>query len=129
MIWDDRYKFAGSIDMLFENVDGTLDIYDWKRCKNIRKANMFESASTECISHLPNSNYWHYTLQLNTYKKILELNYDKKIRNMYLICLHPIKENFQRLKVPSLDQEMLELFDDRLKKLKSTDFKNVKALL
>ena len=48
---------------------------------------------------------------------------------MYLICLHPIKEDFQRLKVPSLDQEMLELFDDRLKKLKSTDFKNVKALL
>ena len=52
MIWDKELKFAGSIDMIFRNPDGTLLIYDWKRCKNIKKDNRWQGAVTDCISHL-----------------------------------------------------------------------------
>ena len=51
--------------------NGHLSLYDWKRCKEIKKQTT-SNATTKCIEHLPNSNYWHYSLQLNTYKYLLE---------------------------------------------------------
>ena len=48
-----------------------------------------EHATTECIKHLPNTNFWHYSLQLNTYKAMLEKNYNKKVTDLYLVRLHP----------------------------------------
>ena len=35
MIYDEELKLAGSIDMVNENSDGTLQIRDWKRSKQI----------------------------------------------------------------------------------------------
>ncbi len=115
MIYDETLGLAGSIDMTFENPDGTIDIYDWKRCREIKKFNNYETATTECINHLPNTNFWHYALQLNTYKKILELNYNKKIREMYLVCLHPENktQTYMKIKVPNLDSEIVDLFARR----------------
>ena len=77
MVYDKELQLAGSIDMLYENEDGTLDICDWKRSKEIKKYNRWQSSTTECIEHLPDSNFWHYALQLNTYKFLLEKNYGK----------------------------------------------------
>ena len=119
MVYHDKWQFAGSIDMIFRNPDGTLQIYDWKRCKEIRKSNRFEYALEECISHLPNTNYWHYTLQLNIYKAILEDIYDQKVTDMYLVCLHPNNSNksFMRIKVPHLKSEIDDLLALRVQKL------------
>jgi hypothetical protein len=111
MIFDEDVKIAGSIDFVSENADGTLTIYDWKRCKEIKKTNSFgDSALTECIAHLPDTNYWHYALQLNTYKTILERKYEKKVKAMFLVGLHPALPSYQLLKVPELRQEMEDLF-------------------
>ena len=115
MVFDEDVKIAGSIDFVAENEDGTLTIYDWKRCKEIKKSNSFGgSALTECISHLPDTNYWHYALQLNTYKTILERKYGKKIKKMFLVGLHPNLPNYQVHAVPELLQEMTDLFALRL---------------
>jgi hypothetical protein len=110
-IWDRDLKMAGSIDMIFRNPDGSLLIYDWKRCKNIKKDNRFQSAITPCIGHLPDTNFWHYSLQLNTYKYILEKNYGERVVGMYLVCLHPNNANksYIRLEVPHLPSEMADL--------------------
>ena len=90
LIYDEQVKISGSIDMVYENQeDGTLAIYDWKRCKAIAKNGFNKWATTECISHLPDSNFWHYALQLNTYKTILERNYGRQVSGMYLVRLHP----------------------------------------
>ena len=111
MVWDKELKLAGSIDMIFRNPDGTLLIYDWKRCKNIKKDNRWEQATTDCISHLPDTNYWHYSLQLNTYKYMLEKNYGEKIAGMFLVCLHPNNSNksYIKIKVPDLSEEIKDL--------------------
>ena len=111
MVWDKELQMAGSIDMVFRNDDGTLLIYDWKRCKNIKKDNRYQSSTTECINHLPDTNFWHYSLQLNTYKYILEKNYGEKVVGMYLVCLHPNNANksYIRLEVPHLKSEMEDL--------------------
>ena len=112
LIYDDQIKISGSIDMVYENQeDGTLTIYDWKRCKTIAKNGFNKWATTECISHLPDSNFWHYALQLNTYKTILERNYGKRVSAMYLVRLHPDnpKKTYELLKVPALGSEIYNL--------------------
>jgi ATP-dependent exoDNAse (exonuclease V) beta subunit len=119
-VFNEDLKISGSIDMTFENVDGTLSIYDWKRSKNISKINTFNKfATTQSICHLPDSNYWHYALQLNIYKFILESKYDKKVSELYLVRLHPDAEekNYDLIKLPILNWEMNELMEERLKNI------------
>ena len=118
IIYHEDLKLAGSIDMVYENEDGTLNIYDWKRAKNISTVNNFNSfALTNEISHLPDSNFWHYGLQLNTYKAILEEKYEKKIKDLYLVRLHPDAEEktYELIKIPDLQKEIKELFKERRK--------------
>ena len=118
MIYDKELKLAGSIDMIFMNKEGNLEIYDWKRCREIKKTG-WGSSKTQCISHLPDSNYWHYSLQLNTYKAIIEKNYGKKVVKMCLVCMHPENSNksYLHFEVPDLSVEIKELFNYRMLEL------------
>lgn len=121
MVYDVELKFAGSIDMVYKNPDGTLSIYDWKRSKEITKINGFgKSAITECIEYLPDTNFWHYSLQLNTYKMILERNYGVTVRELKLVRLHPDAEhgNYEVLDVPIMKEEMDQLVEYRLSMLR-----------
>jgi len=120
MIFHEDLKLAGSIDMVFENNDGTLSIYDWKRSKEITKVNNWNQyALNPLINEMPDTNFWHYSLQLNTYKRILEEKYDKKVTKLCLIRLHPLAEEktYELLDVPILDKEMSELFEERRKQV------------
>lgn len=120
LVYHDDVKISGSIDMIYENPDGTLSIYDWKRSKNITRINNFNKfAITPQICHLPDSNYWHYALQLNIYKAIIEEKYNKIVKEMFLVRLHPDNEekNYELIKLPDLSREIKDLFDERLKKL------------
>jgi len=118
MVFHEELKISGSIDMIFENPDGTLQIFDWKRCNEIVKENNFnEYSKTQCISHLPDTNYWHYSLQLNMYKRILEDKYEKKITDLFLICLHPNNSSYLKIEVPILKKEMDDLIKYRKKEL------------
>lgn len=113
-VWDKELKLAGSIDMVYENEDGTLMIYDWKRSKGIVRNKRFEEYSTtECINHLPDTNFWHYSLQLNTYKAILERNYGKRVTKLCLVCLYPGQGTYRLFEVPDLTEEIDMLFDLR----------------
>jgi len=122
MVYYEELKISGSIDMIFENPDGTIQIYDWKRCQEIKhEAEFGKFALTPCISHLPDTNFWHYALQLNTYKMILEHKYGKKVTDLYLICIHPdnVYKNYQRIQVPVLTNEMKDLVEFRMNQISS----------
>jgi ATP-dependent exoDNAse (exonuclease V) beta subunit len=120
MIFDEDLKLAGSIDMVYENPDGTISIYDWKRSKDISKINTWNKfACNPLICHMPDSNFWHYALQLNTYKAILERKYEKTVTKLCLVRLHPdIEEKtYELLDVPILTKEIQELFEEREKEV------------
>ena len=105
--------------MVFRNKeDGTLSIYDWKRCREIKKTDR-KCSKNPVIEHIPDTNFWHYCLQLNTYKAILESKYGATIRDMYLVCLHPENTNksYQRIKVLDLTDDIKRLFAQRAMKL------------
>jgi len=118
LIYNEDLKLSGSIDMVYENPDGSLKIYDWKRSKGITKTNGFDKyALTECISHLPDANFWHYSLQLNTYKAILEEKYGKKVTELYLVVLHPNNTTYDLIPCADLSTEVSELFEERIKEI------------
>lgn len=113
-IYHEELKIAGSVDMVYENPDGTLLIYDWKRCKEIVKVNAYGGkALTACIRHLDDTNFWHYALQLNTYKAIIEEKYGRKVVGLCLVCLHPNNADYQLIEVPFLEKELADLFQYR----------------
>jgi ATP-dependent exoDNAse (exonuclease V) beta subunit len=119
-VYHDDVKISGSIDMIYENPDGTLSIYDWKRAKLITRINNFNKfAISPQICHLPDSNFWHYALQLNTYKAILEQKYGKVVKNLFLVRLHPDAEekNYELIELPDLSREIKDLFEERKKLL------------
>ena len=120
MIFDEDLKLAGSIDMVYENQDGTLSIYDWKRSKDISKVNGWNKfAINSLICHMPDSNFWHYTLQLNTYKAILERKYNKIVTKLCLVRLHPDceEQTYELIEVPILIKEISALFEEREKEV------------
>lgn len=122
MIYDEELELCGSVDMTYIDSDNNIHIYDWKRCKEIKKANQWQSALTDCINHLPDTNYWHYSLQLNIYKTILERKYGfkDKVKSLYLVVLHPENKNknYMRIKVPILKDEMNDLVEYRIRQIK-----------
>jgi len=111
-VYYEEYRISGSIDMVFENPDGTVQIYDWKRTKGLEyEAFGHKRAITPCISHIPDSNFWHYSIQLNMYKRILEVKYNKIVTGLYLVCLHPLNspKTYERVQVPALDNDISQL--------------------
>jgi ATP-dependent exoDNAse (exonuclease V) beta subunit len=117
LIYDEELKISGSIDMVYENEDGSLIIADWKIVGEISYENSFgKYAIVPCISHIPDCNYYHYALQLNIYRKILERNYGKKVKKLYLVVLHENNTNYQIHDIQFLDKEIKDLFDWRLGK-------------
>jgi ATP-dependent exoDNAse (exonuclease V) beta subunit len=109
-----KYKLCGSIDMIFENPDGTLQIYDWKRVKSIEyEAFGNKTSIIPCLKHMPDTNFWHYALQLNLYKMILEEQYDKKVTDLYLVCMHPdnYTRTYDRIQVPILTEDINQLLE------------------
>lgn len=112
VVYNEDIKLAGSIDMVYEKEDGTLAIYDWKRSKEITRVNTYNQfAVTRCICHLPDTNFWHYALQLNTYRRILQDKYNKQVTELYLVRLHPDNDDnsYELIPIPILTMEMDEL--------------------
>lgn len=104
MVFHEELRLSGSIDMVFQDPDGEegvdVWIYDWKRCKNIRKPYpSCDPGSVACTENLKNVNVHHYSLQLNLYKYILETKYGKRVTHMCLLFLHPNQKTYKRIVV------------------------------
>jgi ATP-dependent exoDNAse (exonuclease V) beta subunit len=119
-VFHEEWKIAGAIDMIYENPDGTLLIYDWKRAKDIQYENQYgETALPKYLKHITNTNFWHYAFQLNAYKTLIEANYGKKVVGLCLVCLHPNnrEKTFRVVELPMLDVEMADIVNARKEKL------------
>ena len=83
-------NLAGSIDFVALEPDGSLSLYDWKRTRcMLDKFNSFGKSMGYPLEHLPDATMWHYRLQLNVYKRILEKYYNATVSGMYVVGCHP----------------------------------------
>ena len=97
-------KLAGQIDCLCKDSDGRLVILDWKRSRRIVMESRRQMQPP--LHHLPDCNYFHYALQLNIYRWILESEYGYRVSSMFLGIFHPLSECYKCIEVPRLDAEM-----------------------
>ena len=119
IIYSKEFRLAGSIDMIFLNSDmNCLEIYDWKRVKEISRSSRWNKwIENKIITYLPDSNYWHYALQLNIYKFIYNREYHSCVKNLYIVALHPDNTSFIRMPVIDLQDEVEQLLMQRKKEL------------
>jgi len=120
VVFYEEYMLTGSIDMIFqpdpEGDPDRVEIYDWKRSKGIEYESFGnKTAITPFLKHLPDTNYNHYSLQLNIYRKILEDKYGKRVTRMCLVIMHPDSpsQTYEHIEVPRMNQEIDDLFAHR----------------
>ncbi len=107
-IYDENLKIAGTIDMLYPN-GTTYDIYDWKRSQKVVNSfgnpiqNTFGNMGIKGLEDIQDTSYWHYCIQLNLYKHILETQYGLQIGKMYLVVFMEGAPNYFKLEVPNMD--------------------------
>ena len=116
LVFNEEFKVAGSIDMLYKKSDGKYAIYDWKRAKEIKTENRYQSGLGP-LMHLPDTNYWHYSMQLNVYRMILKQKYDIDVDELALVILHPINPNWRVIKINIMEDEGVSMFAARKRAL------------
>lgn len=89
-VWSSVFNTAGTIDFLTYSSDSkSLDIWDWKTDKSICPPELnFGKFGFGMFSHLPDTNYYHYTLQLGVYRRLLE-DLGLPVSGMHLVHLRP----------------------------------------
>ena len=116
LVFDPEHKVAGSIDMIYMKPDGTLAIYDWKRIEELKTENRWQSGLGP-VDHLPDTNYWHYSLQLNVYRYILQKHYGVVVSELALVILHPANNAWKVAKLNFMDEEVAGMMAARARAL------------
>lgn len=106
-IFDKDARIAGTVDLICARPDGTYELYDWKRSTKIdpNETNPW-SRGLNGLEHLSDTSYYHYCLQQNLYRYILQKNYGIKISRLNLVVLHPDFTSYNIVPVPFMDREV-----------------------
>ena len=96
---------AGQADLVMLAPDGSLVIVDWKRTKQIVYENRFRCLRYP-LSHLPDTNYFLYALQLNVYAFFLESEGPYRVSDLFLAVAHPAIPCGQLVRVPRMRAEV-----------------------
>ena len=104
-IFDLELGIAGTIDLLCRNGNG-FDMYDWKRSRKASPNETVWRNGKNGLNHVPDINYYHYAIQQNLYRYILEKNYGIVINNMSIVVLHPIYNDYRKYVIPKMDKEI-----------------------
>ena len=111
-IFSKEDSVAGCIDFVAQASDGSLVLFDWKRTKQLRsKYNNPWRNMMRPLQEIPDVAGWHYRLQLNLYKYIIERHYGFTVSGMYVVCLHPDNSESGPFvdDVPDLENEVLSM--------------------
>lgn len=104
-ICDVELGIAGTIDLLSKN-GSKFEIYDWKRSRKASPDETVWRYGTNGLSHIPDISFYHYALQLNLYKYILEKNYGLTVDNMYIVVLHSMYDNYKIFQIPNMKKDV-----------------------
>ena len=118
-IFDESVNISGTIDCVLINPQNPneLILLDWKRSKEIRTENKFETCDHEVTKGIPNCNERKYSIQLNLYKRILENKYKSKVTGMYIVNASPIHQMCKIFHVEDLDNIINKLYNYRKRQL------------
>lgn len=109
-VYDKDLNIAGTIDLICQNDDGEYTIYDWKRSSKVVNAQgqPIVEAFRGRMSHngisLPDTSFYHYCIQQNLYRYMLESHYGIRVKSMNLVVLSPDYPTYYVVPIPKMDQ-------------------------
>ena len=104
-ICDEEREIAGTIDLLCKNGD-EFEIYDWKRSRKALPDETIWAYGKDGLEHIPDISFYHYALQQNLYKYILEKNYGIHVSKMHIVIFHPIYDGYKLYDIPNMSKEV-----------------------
>ncbi|MDE6484295.1 MAG: hypothetical protein K2L14_02735 [Duncaniella sp.] len=116
-IYHEEYGVAGTLDFL-DLTDDRYTIWDWKRSVKLvdpttgqpRLPGRFTATGTHPhLSHVPDTSFYHYALQLSVYRIILQEKYGIEVDGQYLGVFHPANPRYYVMPVPFMRAEALAL--------------------
>ena len=114
IIFSPDNKLSGTIDILMRNKrTGGLALFDWKTNEEIRNQNKHKASQSGLygLTHIPDANYWHYSLQLNAYRMMLIKEGYYKDTDFELAIFHVRESDIVPYKLPLLEKEALYLME------------------
>jgi len=114
-VYDTTLNVAGTIDLICQEDDGTFTIYDWKRSSKV--VNAMGQPITEGFNgkmslngiNLPDTPFYHYCLQQNLYRYMLETHYGIRVRAMNLVVLCADYPSYYVAQVPKMDEVVSQM--------------------
>lgn len=114
-VYDTGLNIAGTIDMVCQEPEGDYTIYDWKRSSKVVNAlgqpiveGFCGKRSFNGIS-LPDTPFYHYCIQQNLYRYMLEAHYGVKVRAMNLVVLCVDYPSYVVVNVPKMDEVVQQI--------------------
>lgn len=109
-VYDTELNIAGTIDMVCQESDGEMTIYDWKRSRKV--VNPLGQPIVEAFGgktginglRLPDTSFYHYCVQQNLYRYMLEQHYGVRVKAMNLVVLCPDYPMYYVAQVPKMDE-------------------------
>jgi len=109
-VYDTTLNIAGTIDMVCKEIDGEFTIYDWKRSSKV--VNVLGQPVVEAFGgkrsfngiSLPDTPFYHYCIQQNLYRYMLEAHYGVQVKAMNLVVLCADYPSYVVVNVPKMDE-------------------------
>lgn len=108
-VYDLDLNIAGTIDMVCQE-SGEFVIYDWKRSSKVVNAQgqpivqAFGGRTGFNGINLPDTAFYHYCIQQNLYRYMLEAHYGIKVKAMNLVVLCADYPSYFVAPVPKMDE-------------------------
>lgn len=118
-IFSELLRISGTIDAVFRNTKGEFILLDWKR--SVVTYDEFDNAKFP-IEHLKDNKFIQYSIQLNLYRQILEDFYGIRIKDMFIVELHPDNDSYKMIQSPRLEDEMKNVFAFRADALRKMGY-------
>ena len=91
VVYNEKVGLASQIDCVVKSDAGKYYILDWKTNKRI-ESNSYNKFMLDPFGHIPDSNYYHYSMQLGIYKRLC----DYEIDGLYIV--HIGTDNYDIIK-------------------------------
>jgi hypothetical protein len=114
-VYDKELNIAGTIDLICRESDGEFTIYDWKRSGkvvNTQGAPIVEGFGGKRGFNginLPDTAFYHYCIQQNLYRYMLETYYGIHVKAMNLVVLCPDYPTYYIASVPKMDDVIRQI--------------------
>lgn len=115
LVADRSMRIAGRVAFIGICETG-YEIYDWKRAGGITDCNgdaiirnAYGRKGRNGMENVDDTPFWHYALQLNLYRAVLEKNCHITISRITLVDLCPAKDAFVKVAVPLMKAEMPQI--------------------